>query len=78
MVDSGNPRAPMDNPFGVNGAGIPQLRGIIPAAGQMAGATGAYVNDLWAGLTGQPQNAWEQFLAQQNQAARKQYQSGVR
>lgn len=78
MVDNGNPRAPMDNPYGVNGAGIPALKGFTPQVGQMAGATGAYVNDIWAGLTGQPQNAWEQFLAQQNQAARKQYQSGVR
>lgn len=78
MIDIGNPNAPMDNPFGFKIGDIPALRGFTPQVGQLADMAGAGLNDLWSSLTGQPQNAWEQFLAQQNQAARKQYQSGVR
>ena len=78
MVDNGNPRAPMDNPYGFKPGGIPALRGFTPQVGQVVDMAGAGLNDLWSSLTGQPQNAWEQFLSQQNQAARKQYQSGVR
>lgn len=77
IADFGNQAIPQ-NPYGVNGYGVPLVRGDLPLVGMAATTMAGGVADWWAGLMGQPQTAGANVKRIYGQQAREQYRQGIR